>query len=77
MVEFDSVHQTFKISIPITDPQQASRYHQSLVRLLEKIEIDDNKPSFIEDLGCVYELLSHLLPDQGFMDRHKNLNNQR
>jgi len=71
MIEFDADHKTFRIIIPVSHPKEAGRYHQSLVNLLEKIEIDEDTPAFIEDLDCIYELMSHLLPDQTFMDQYK------
>jgi len=76
MIEFDPSRKTFKISIPVPDLKEAGRYHQSLVNLLERIEIDEDTPSFIDDLDCVYELLSHLLPDQAFIDQHKDLTSE-
>jgi hypothetical protein len=73
MIEFDPAHKTFRISIPITHLKDAGRYHQSLINLLERIEIDENIPSLIEDLDCIYELMSHLLPDDAFLNRYRDL----
>jgi hypothetical protein len=73
MIEFDPAHKTFKISIPISNLREAGRYHQSLVNLLERIEIDENIPSLIKDLDCIYELMSHLLPDNTFKNNYTDL----
>ena len=71
MIEFDTYHKTFKIIIPVATLLEAGRYHQSLIKILERIEINEDIPSLIEDLDCIYELLSHLLPDQAFIDQYK------
>jgi hypothetical protein len=76
MMEFDTYHKTFKIIIPVATLSEAGRYHQSLIKLLERIEIDEDIPSLIENLDCIYELLSHLLPDQAFIDHYKDLTNE-
>ena len=73
MIEFDATHRTFKISIPIPHVRDAGRYHQSLVRLLDRIEIDENAPALIEDLARVYDLMSHLLPDEELMNRYRDM----
>jgi hypothetical protein len=72
MIEFDADKKLFNISILVSDIKQVGRYHQSIVNLLERIEIDENTSSLMEDLDCVYELMSHLLPDQAFLDQHKD-----
>lgn len=72
MIEFDATHRSFKISIPLNHPKDAGRYHQSLVNLLERIEIDENIPSLIDDLDCIYELLFHLLPDDKLLSQYKD-----
>lgn len=72
MIEFDADKKLFRIIIPVSDVEHLSRYHQSIMSLLDRIEIDENTASIIEDLDCVYELLSHLLPDQAFLDQHKD-----
>jgi len=73
MIEFDTSRGTFKITIPIPHIRDAGRYHQSLVNLLERIEIDENAPALIADLDRVYQLMSHLLPDDELMIRYRDM----
>lgn len=76
MVEFDTDRNQFKICIPVSNLKDIHRYHQSIISVLDRIEIDECDPVLKEDLNAVYELLSQLLPDKNFLDQHSELLNQ-
>jgi hypothetical protein len=61
MIEYDSSHNPIKVIIPVSGVEEVQRYQKGLLGILGKIEIDQCKPGFKEDLKAVYELLSHLL----------------
>jgi hypothetical protein len=66
MIEYDSNQNPLKIIIPVSGIDEVYRYQKGVLTILSKIEIDNCKPSFKEDLKAVYELLSHLLLNKEF-----------
>lgn len=73
MVEFDTNKNLLRICIPVTDLKDLDRHHKSIMKILEQIEIDENTPSLIEALDCVYGMLLHMQPDQALTDRYNAL----
>lgn len=61
MVELNREKKVLKVCIPASGPEDAQRYHRSILKILQKIEVDDCEPGIREDLNNIYELLSHLL----------------
>lgn len=67
MIEFNPAKKVLKICIPASGLDDARRYHNSILKILEKIEIDHCEPGIREDLNNIYELLSHLLAGDEFL----------
>jgi hypothetical protein len=67
MIEYDSNQNPLKIVIPVSGIEEVHRYQKGMITMLSKIEIDNCKPAFREDLKAVYELLSHLLLNKDFL----------
>lgn len=53
-------HEITNVRIPVSSMEDIERYQKSLIRVLDKVEIDDCNPEFREDLATVYRLLSLL-----------------
>jgi hypothetical protein len=68
MIEFNADQNEFRICIPVSNIDDVHRYHQSIINILDRIEIDECSTEFREDLNSVYELLSKLIPHQEFLD---------
>lgn len=64
MIEYDSSKNPKKIVIPVSGAEDVQKYQKGILGILSKIEIDQCKPGFKEDLKAVYELLSHLAPSK-------------
>lgn len=60
MIEYDNSQNPKKIVIPVSGVEDVQKYQKGILGILGKIEIDQCKPGFKEDLKAVYELLSHL-----------------
>ena len=60
MIEYDNSKNPQKIVIPVSGVADVQKYQKGILGILGKIEIDQCKPGFKEDLKAVYELLSHL-----------------
>lgn len=63
MIEEDK-NTGFRIVIPISDMEELSKYQNGLMGVLSKVEVGNCNPQLKENLKCVYELLSHLIPDK-------------
>ncbi len=53
--------ETASVRIPISSMDDIIRFQKSLIRVLDRVEIDDCSPEFREDLATVYRLLSLLI----------------
>ena len=73
MIEFSTDKKQLRICIPVSNLGAIDRYHQSIVNLLDRIEIDDCNPAQRENLKTIYELLSHLHLNEDFITQHKEL----
>lgn len=73
MIEFSTDKKQLRICIPVSNFGVIDKYHQSIVSLLDKIEIDDCNPDQRENLNTVYELLSHLQLNEDFLLQYKEL----
>jgi hypothetical protein len=66
MIEFSPDKKQIRICIPVSSLKDINRYYQSIITMLDRVEIGDCNPDFKEDLIAVYELLSHLQTDNDF-----------
>jgi hypothetical protein len=73
MIEFNTDQKQLRICIPVSNLRVIYKYHQSIINLLDKIEIDDCNPELRENLNAIYDLLSHLQPDEDFLAQYKEL----
>ena len=64
MIAHNPYKNQVKITIQNSKISDLQNYHSSLLKVLEKIEIGNCDPEFKEHLKTVYELLSHLQPDE-------------
>lgn len=64
MIAHNSCKNQLTITIQNPKVSDIQNYHRSLLKVLEKIEIGNCDPEFKEHLKIVYELLSHLQPDE-------------
>jgi hypothetical protein len=73
MIEFNTDKKQLRICIPVSNLKAIDKYHTSIINMLDKIEIDDCNPALRENLNAIYELLSHLQPDEDFLSQYKEL----
>lgn len=63
----------FRIVIPISDMEELANYQKGLMGVLRKVEVGNCDPALKENLKCVYELLSHLVPDKNSFIQQREL----
>lgn len=68
MTEYDGQRKQFKITIPANDVQEIHRYRKGILKILNKVEIDQSDSALINDLKSVYELLNHLVIDDSLAE---------
>lgn len=73
MIEFNTDKKQLRICIPVSNLKAIDKYHASIINMLDRIEIDDCNPTLRENLNAIYELLSHLQPDEDFLSQYKEL----
>ena len=73
MIEYDKKENQLKIKIPISRTQELSDYKNGILRVLNKVEIDDCSPEMVYNLKSVYKLLEHLELVERFLSQNKNL----
>jgi len=61
MIEYDGKLRQFKITILVANEGDVKKYRDGILKILNKVEIDRNDLSLINDLKSVYELLNHLM----------------
>ena len=72
-MHFDLSDEKITIKIPISDLDELYAYQKSLLRLLEKVEIDGIDEAFKEDLKRYYRVLGHFFPEQSTADNLERL----
>ena len=70
MIEYDQKENQLKIKIPISGTQELCDYKNGILRVLNKIEIDDCSPEMVYNLKSVYKLLVYLELDERFLSRN-------
>ena len=58
------------IRIPISGMQELHAYQKGILGVLSEIDIDNASLGLEDHLKRVYQLLSHLLLDEEFLNRH-------
>ena len=71
MIEYNQNQLT--IRIPISGMQELHAYQKGILGVLSEIDIDNASLGLEDHLKRVYQLLSHLLLDEEFLNRHENL----
>ena len=73
MIEFEEKTSQLKIIIPISGEDELARYRRGIMGVLRKIEVNNCDEALKENLKSVFELLSHLVPDNDSLIDHKKL----
>ena len=73
MIEYNQKENQLKIKIPISGTQELRDYKNGILRVLNKIEIDDCSPELVYNLKSVYKLLEHLELHERFLSQQKDL----
>ena len=73
MVEYNQKENQLTIKIPIFETQELRDYKNGILRVLNKIEIDDCSPDLVHNLKSVYKLLEHLELVERFLSQNKDL----
>ena len=73
MIEYNQNENQLKIKIPISGIQELRDYKNAILRVLNKIEIDDCSPQMVYNLKSVYKLLEHLESDERFLSQNRDL----
>lgn len=70
MIEYNQNQLT--IRVPISGMQELHAYQKSILAVLSEIDIDNASLGLEDHLKRVYQLLSHLLLDEEFLNRHES-----
>ena len=73
MIEYNQKENQLKIKIPISRTQELCDYKNGILRVLNKIEIDDCSPEMVYNLKSVYKLLGYLELDERVLSRNRDL----
>ena len=60
MIKYSEKENQLKVIIPLSGIQELYNYKNGILRVLNKIEIDDCSPELINSLKSVYKLLIHM-----------------
>lgn len=65
-----------RITIPNSGMEELDNYHKSILSLLSNFEITACDQELKGNIKAVYELLSHLQPEQSFVDNTNSIQHE-
>ena len=73
MVRFDLSDDSITVNIPVGSIEELRAYQQSLLLLLNNVDVEDADPPTLAAVEKVYQLLTYLTPEQSTTDSLESL----
>ena len=76
MIEYNQRENLLTVKISVAGIGELYAYQKSVLRILNKIEINECDKTSQNDLKSIYELLGHISPDKNLLTKHEELSKE-
>ena len=73
MIVYNEKKNLLKITIPLSGVEELENYQEGVLNVLRQFDIEDCDPELIRHIMSVYKLLGHIVLDEKYFFRNKNL----